>query len=61
MNTNDLVGVIEGALLLSRRRGNSYSSEIIVVIALNCFDGDTYSSRGVPLISRGGGSIFKKG
>jgi hypothetical protein len=61
MNMNDLVGLMGGALLLGRRRGGSCSSGIIVVVALGRFDGDTHGSRGVPLTSRGDGSIFKKG
>jgi hypothetical protein len=58
---NYLVGLMGGALLLGRRRGGSCSLEIVVVVALSRFDGDTRGSRGVPLTGRGGGSIFKKG
>jgi hypothetical protein len=58
---NDLVSVMGGALLLGRRRGGSYSSGIIVIVALGRFDGVTRGSRGVPLTGRGRGSIFKKG
>ena len=58
---NDLVGLMGGAFLLGRRRGGNCSSGIVVVVALSRFDGDTRGLRGVPLISRGGSSIFKKG
>jgi len=61
VNINDLVGLMGGALLLSRRRGDNCSSGIIIVVALGRFDGDTRGSRHVPLTGRGGGSIFKKG